>query len=62
MESLAHCVPTGVFQIKLKTDSLVMKHILEGSWDVPWHIIKIEEDIKQFTKLHQVNLKQSTYI
>ncbi|XP_019248338.1 PREDICTED: uncharacterized protein LOC109227594 [Nicotiana attenuata] len=47
LEALRFCKSQQYSKIWLQTDSLVLKNVIEGTWDPPWTIVEYVEEIRQ---------------
>ncbi|XP_019241016.1 PREDICTED: uncharacterized protein LOC109221004 [Nicotiana attenuata] len=47
LEAMKFCVRHEYVLIELHTDSMMMKHVITGEWDVPWNIAEHVEEIKE---------------
>ncbi|KAH0755906.1 hypothetical protein KY290_026176 [Solanum tuberosum] len=47
---LEYCVQHNLLPVTLETDSLSLKNILDGSWEIPWGIVMEVKRIKMLMK------------
>ncbi|XP_059285202.1 uncharacterized protein LOC132038567 [Lycium ferocissimum] len=56
-EAIYHCVANNIQEVLVETDSMVMKNIIEGTWEIPWQLIVIVEDIKHLITMCEVKFQ-----
>ncbi|KAK6786457.1 hypothetical protein RDI58_014982 [Solanum bulbocastanum] len=56
-EAIYHCTTRGFPRVTIKTDSLLLKNILEGNWEIPWNIRIIMEDTLTLMQYSTVNIE-----
>ncbi|XP_070046776.1 uncharacterized protein [Nicotiana tomentosiformis] len=54
VEGLLYCVQRQLHPFIIETNSLVMKKIIEGKWDIPWNIGKEVKKIKEIKENYNV--------
>nr|XP_016451963.1 PREDICTED: 14.7 kDa ribonuclease H-like protein [Nicotiana tabacum] len=54
VEGLLDCVQRQLHPLIIETDSLVMKKIIEGEWEISWNIGKEVKKIKEIKKNYNV--------
>lgn len=50
LEAVKHCVQYGYFNILIQTDSLLMKNVVDGTWESPWAVDVYVEEIKEYMR------------
>nr|XP_016494947.1 PREDICTED: ribonuclease H-like [Nicotiana tabacum] len=50
LEAMRYCVHHGYINILVQTDSMLMKNVIEGTWDPPWAVAAYLEEINELMR------------
>ncbi|KAH0755025.1 hypothetical protein KY290_025295 [Solanum tuberosum] len=54
-KALQYCLENDLRQVRLETDSLALKNMINESWRIPWEIVEKMEDIQEI--IQQLNVE-----
>lgn len=51
---MRYCVAQNYTPIDLHTDSLLIKNVVIGEWNVPWVVVEYVEEIKELMQINNI--------